>query len=521
MKTSIHTCILLISFLATLVFVFFPVINAGVLECYRYSPLILSQTILTRGSIDFKDFVTEGDLFRERAFFGLGNERPLTAILYTILALTMSLHLMKAPWIPIAQLASWMLIFIVVRDLMRRKDNECWYHIMLIALFIFVALLRLIGITTSDLAHAYFLLLLLIYLYQKTTATNDLRMFVLTLIAFISISMTHYSVFIFSSVFIVGSSILTAIKRKDYISPLLFMVLSLSIVFVYHTFYLQVAPNIIRREFTSMLMETLHRLFIRTQPEHSPYVDFVSAKLYTSIANLVFKFSIYVFGLYALVTCIIKGRQQWPTIVALILMSASETIIYVMLGAGMLLSTLIYISLPLIIALYVAEEIGKSHDRKKRVALLTAVCLIATFGLLHIFLLNSQWYEMNLYTPFISHSANWIRERSSYDTSYEVIASAEGSALISYVTLEPKHVIVTCPLRLSLIVDKGVKAFVERLNSDPYDLKLVVLSIRHPFIRAGAWAGYWLLKEQVYVKFQERFNIAYNDGFYIIYFSRK
>jgi hypothetical protein len=199
-------------------------------------------------------------------------------------------------------------------------------------------------------------------------------------------------------------------------------------------------------------------------------------------------------------------------------MSVAETAIYIALGEDVLLSTLTYITFPLIIIIWFANK-RKAYDNcngKKR-ALLIAMCLIIVLGFLRAFFINSQWYDVNSDVAFTIYPATWIREKSICNTSYEVVASAESSALISYYTLEPGKIVIVSPLRLSLIIDEGVGAFTKQLSFDPYDIKLIILSASPSFIRSGAWVSYWLLKEQVLVELGENLDVVYSDGVHTMY----
>jgi hypothetical protein len=141
----------------------------------------------------------------------------------------------KIPWIPLTFIGSVIFLLSIAKNLMYKTYYKRWYYIP--TLFLSLAFLQLIGIVTTDLSYAYLLLIALIYLSEKLTIASDLRTFVLALTIFIALSMIHYSVFVFSSIFLITLSLLTAVKYKAHFSrSLLFAVLSASIVTIYHTF---------------------------------------------------------------------------------------------------------------------------------------------------------------------------------------------------------------------------------------------------------------------------------------------
>jgi hypothetical protein len=249
-------------------------------------------------------------------------------------------------------------------------------------------------------------------------------------------------------------------------------------------------------------------------------IDFVRGYGFT-ITNFIIRIGMGVLGIYAFIFCLKKRqnvRYELPVVFGLLLMGLFETMCYTLIGGALLVRLLYSIALPYIIILWATQTIKRmsSHNRRKYAILLIIFCILSTSIVLRNFTYAPEYSYPNknvMIIDLIMHDPETLFDRN---TSYIIAASTSESAFISYTTFKPGYSIVATLAPFPSIIAGDLNGFLVDITSLPQDEKLILLPKHYPYIEGYAWGDIYLLKSEIFIELNQRFNIIL-DGPIVIY----
>jgi hypothetical protein len=490
------------------------IITSKALDPYGYSIQILTYVIDDAGFINQEKL--SGDHWRWHAGNFLGEIRPLTSVLVSILGQVTSLDRISIANFPIFSLLIIVVVYLLVLNSL--LSHSLRYYPLYLFFALSFSLIQTNGV--HYISYGFSLLILLIYLSVVHWIKNESPgTLILLAILLITISRTYYTTFMASVTFL----IVITFYRMLFLGH---RYKNLSLIFIVYLFiHLSWVDNLVLEAMRNISYENIYLaagrvLTLRLATPTGPLSSYVEPLPTTSSAmHSIMRIAVSILGAYAIFMCFKEKtlHQYTDLILGFLLIGLSESIAYTLVGGVLLVRVIYSISLPYIIILWIGNVIKEGERQHKKIItmLLLILCVLSVIMVLRNYetLTNESVFAKNIEILDLILPNDELAD----DTSYIFITPVRESSLVSYRTLKSEHNVITTFTPLSLIIRNDLDEFFTEINILPQDEKIVLLPKKYPYIELkGVWSNIYQLKSELYRKLAEKTNIKY-DGPYVIY----